>query len=116
MTFSPEFRDHVLDLLAPLGAVRSKSMFGGAGLYLDGVMIALIADDILFFKVDDITRADFEAVGSTPFVPFPDKPYAMSYYQAPEDALENSEDLCTWARSAWEAARRQKKKKGPDDE
>ncbi len=112
MTFSPEFCDHILDLLAPLGAVRSKPMFGGAGLYLDGVMIALIAEDTLFFKVDNTNRAEFEALGLPPFVPFPDKPYAMSYYQAPDDALENSEDLCAWARNAWEAARRQKKKKG----
>lgn len=111
MPVSREFRDHVLDLLAGAGAVRAKAMFGGAGLYLDDTMFALIADDVLYLKVDDGNRAAFEDAGSEPFVPFPDKPYPMSYWEVPSDVMEDPETLCAWARDAWEAARRSGRKK-----
>ncbi len=64
MAAKPEFRDHVLDLLAPLGPVTARRMFGGFGITLDGVMFALIADDVLYLKVDDRTRPDYEAAGA----------------------------------------------------
>lgn len=111
MPVSAEFRGHVLDLLEPLGGVSAKSMFGGAGLYRDGTMFALIADDVLFFKVDEGNRAEYEDAGSSPFVPFADKPYAMSYWEAPPDLMEDPEALCAWAARAWEAARRSGKGK-----
>ena len=84
MASSAEFRDHVLDLLAPLGPVTARRMFGGFGIYLDGVMFALIADDILYLKVDDRTRPDYEAAGSAPFRPRPrGKPFTMADTKGP---------------------------------
>ena len=111
MSVSPEFRTHVLDLLSGLGPVTAKSMFGGAGLYLDGAMFALIASDVLYFKVDDGNRSDYEKAGSEAFVPFEDKPYAMSYWEVPPDLMEDPHALCAWAREAWAAARRSGTKK-----
>lgn len=111
MSISPEFRDHVLDLLAPLGAVRARAMFGGAGLYLGDTMFALIADDVLYFKTDAGTAGDYEALGMGPFKPFDDKPMIMPYHEVPPDVMEDSETLCAWARRAWEAARRVTKTK-----
>jgi DNA transformation protein len=99
------FVAYVLEQLAGLGRVRSRRMFGGAGLYCDGLFFALIDDDTLYLKVDDSTREEFLALGLRPFQPFRDKPeYSMSYYQAPADALDDAEALVGWARKAVRAA------------
>ena len=109
MASKPEFRDHVLDLLAPLGPVTARRMFGGFGIYLDGVMFALIADDVLYLKVDDRTRADYEAAGSVPFRPRQKgKTFTMPYWEAPLAALEDGDELSVWANGALDAARRAK--------
>ena len=55
-----EFQSFLEDLFAPVGGVRFRRMFGGLGIYRDGVMFALVADDVLHFKVDDSTRRAFE--------------------------------------------------------
>ncbi len=106
MAVSPDFRDYVLDLLEPLGTVRARAMFGGAGLYLDDTFFAILANDVLYLKVDERNRGAFEAAGAAPFKPFADKPQTMSYYEAPAEVMEDSEELCAWARRAWETARR----------
>ena len=107
MGMSAEFRDHLLDLLAPLGPVRAKRMFGGGGLYLDGTMFAIVADDVLYLKADDGNRGDFEARGLPPFrYSRGGREFALSYHEAPPDLLDDADDLAAWARKAWEAARR----------
>ena len=83
-----DFVDHVCDLLAPLGEVHSRAMFGGHGIYIDRVFCAIVAYDTLYFKVDDGNRADFEALGYGPFKPFEDKGMVMSYYEVPADVIE----------------------------
>ncbi len=112
MSISAEFRDHVLDLLADLGAVRARAMFGGAGLYLDDTMFALIARDVLYFKVDEGNQQPYKDAGSQPFVPFADKAYAMSYWQVPPEVMEDPGTLCCWAGKARDAARRSGRGKG----
>ena len=62
-----EFAITLVELLAALGAVTAKRMFGGFGLYLDGLMFALIADDVLYVKADAANRAAFEARAMPPF-------------------------------------------------
>ncbi|HSM23090.1 MAG TPA: TfoX/Sxy family protein, partial [Rubrivivax sp.] len=83
MAGSKEFVVHILDRLQPLGAVTARAMFGGHGIYCDGVMFALIAEDVLYFKVDDQNRPRFEALGAGPFRPYADRPVTMSYYEVP---------------------------------
>ena len=70
---SDGFRSFVLDQLEPLGSVLPKSMFGGVGLYCDGVFFGLIALDVLYLKVDDTNRPDYEAAGAQPFRPYPER-------------------------------------------
>ena len=111
MAIGAEFRDHVVEMLGPLGAISARAMFGGAGLYLDGTIFGLIAGDILYLKVDDTNRADYENAGSVPFTPFADKPYAMSYWEVPDAAMDAPEVLCAWARKSWECGRRAAKAK-----
>ncbi len=83
-------------------------MFGGLGIYSDQIFFALIADDIVYLKVDESTRADFEARGMGPFRPFGDDGGSMRYYQLPDDVLEDSEALRPWAEKAVTVARQAK--------
>lgn len=106
MAVSPAFHGYVLEMLEPMGGVMARAMFGGAGLYRDGTIFGLIVDEILYFKVDDANRADYEAAGTGPFVPFADGRMTMPYWEVPADVMEDSERLCDWARKAWEAGRR----------
>jgi len=110
MAISPEFRDFILEQLEPLGPVSARAMFGGAGLYLDGILFALIARDVLYLRTDEVNRGDFERVGSGPFTPSAAKPYTLPYHEAPAEALDDADDLCRWARGAWEAAKRARTK------
>ena len=102
MPVSRKYLDYALDLLKVLGPVNAKRMFGDAGIYHNGVFFGLVADDTLYFKVDDGNRADYEAAGSGPFRPFGS--YAMSYYEVPADVLEDNDRLQEWAMKAISAA------------
>lgn len=110
MAVSPEYRAWVLELLGRVGTVTGRSMFGGFGLYLDGLFFALVDDDTLYFKVDDATRPEFEAAGMQPFRPYGDE-RAMQYYELPPDVLEDPEQMRIWVERAVGVARRAKKKK-----
>src|SRR5262245_7310791 len=101
MPVSDDYRDFVLEQLAPAGRVTSRAMFGGVGLYLDGLFFALIDDDTLFFKTDEATRKRYEGAGSKPFCPYPDRPdQSMGYWAVPAEVLEDPDELVTWAREA----------------
>src|SRR5262245_58088647 len=101
MAVSDDYRDYVLEQLAPAGRVSPRAMFGGVGLYLDGLFFALIDDDTRYFKTDDSNRARYEQAGSKPFCPFPDRPdQAMAYWQVPAEVLEDPDQLAAWAREA----------------
>ena len=88
MVVSDEYLTYVLERLEGVGPVKAKRMFGGVGIYCQRAMFALVADDVLYLKVDNSNRADFEDAGAEPFQPFPDKSSVMSYYEVPADVLE----------------------------
>lgn len=101
MSVSDDYRDFVLEQLAPAGRVTSRSMFGGIGLYLDDLFFALIADDSLYFKTGDSNRPRFQSAGSRPFCPYPDRPdLQMGYWEVPAEVLEDADELANWAREA----------------
>ncbi|MHC4582286.1 MAG: TfoX/Sxy family protein [Planctomycetota bacterium] len=106
MPVSNEYITYVIDQLECLGPVQSRRMFGGAGLYFEGLFFAIVADDVLYFKVGDSNRADYEAAGMGPFQPFPDKNSVMQYYEVPIDVLENRDTLRDWAAKAVRVAER----------
>ena len=110
MSVSPEYRDYVLEQLARVAPVTSRSMFGGVGIYTDGLFFALMDDDNLYLKVDDGNRSDFEAIGSGPFRPFGDE-RTMQYYELPADVLEDVDALRGWVEGAIGVARRARVKK-----
>lgn len=106
MVVSDEYLTYVVDQLECLGPVQSRRMFGGAGLYFEGLFFAVIADDVLYFKVDDSNQADYKAEGMEAFRPFPEKSTVMGYYQVPIDVLENKATLKEWAEKALRVAKR----------
>jgi DNA transformation protein len=102
-----EFVSHCLELLGSVGQARARRMFGGHGLYVDDVFIALIAAQRLYLKVDAQTRAQFEAAGCTPFVyGGAGQAVTLGYFSAPEDAIESPALMQPWARLALAAALR----------
>jgi DNA transformation protein and related proteins len=111
MALSEDCLEYVRDQLGTAGPVQARRMFGGAGLYLKGVIFGLVAEDTLYLKVDDGNRPDFEARGMGPFAPFGDERYAMSYYEVPVEVLEDPDELALWAGRAVEASLRSKAKK-----
>ncbi len=100
--------EHLLDVLRPLGGMTARRMFGGAGLFRDGAMFALIADEALYLKADEITIPAFQAEGCGPFV-YGTKNGARtigSYWRAPEFLLDDDEAMREWCRRAAELAAR----------
>lgn len=87
-------------------------MFGGWGIYKDGVIFAIIADGELYFKVDDSNRADFEKLHSHPFVysQQKNKQITMSYWLLPEKVMEDDKELAQWVGRSVDASRRSRKK------
>ena len=112
MARTSEYLNEVLGRLAPLD-VRGRSMFGGFGVYIDDVMIGLIADDVIYFKTDDSNRNDYEALGSEPFMYTGKRgqPIAMSYHQVPDDVFEEPDEFIAWAEKALVVAKRNKRSK-----
>ena len=107
MSVSPSFRTYVLEQLGRSGLqVRGRSMFGGVGIYAADLFFALVADDTLYLKVDDATRPDFETRGLGPFRPYGEGSEGMGYYRAPDDLLEDPDELRVWTEKAIGVARR----------
>ncbi|MGD9501956.1 MAG: TfoX/Sxy family protein [Methyloceanibacter sp.] len=118
MAVTGGFKDLVRDLLADFGPVTIRNMFGGAGIYADGVMFAILDDDVLYLKADETSARAFTEEGMEPFTYVMEGkgPVAMSYYEVPPRLLESPEELASWAREAHRIAcakkTRSKKRKG----
>jgi DNA transformation protein len=99
------FLEWLAELLEPLGRVTLRRMFGGHGVYVDGVFMAIVADGRPYFKADAETEADFVAAGCTPFLfESRGKSVPSSYWSVPESALDSADDMRPWARRAIAAA------------
>jgi DNA transformation protein and related proteins len=105
--FPDDYLYYVLEQLDEVGEVNVRRMFGGYGLYLDGAFFAIISrENVLYFKVDASTRADYEALGMSQFTP-------LHYYEVPVEVLEDRVQLAIWARKAYDVALRQAAVKTP---
>jgi DNA transformation protein len=108
MNTSPEYHRYIIDKLILLGDVTSRAMFGGYGIFHAGLMFALISDDVLYFKVNESNRNMYEEAGSSQF------PHGISYWEVPDDVLEDVDRLYEWANIsitiAEEASRKKKKR------
>ena len=110
MAVTDSYRVFVLEQLGRVTPVTGKSMFGGVGIYARGLFFALIAEDRLYFKVDDATRPEFERLGMEPFRPFGDDS-ALGYYEVPADMVEDVAQLAPWMEKAIDVAAKAKRAK-----
>jgi DNA transformation protein and related proteins len=100
MANSRDFLDHLSETV--------RAMFGGHGVYVDGLFVALVDDDVLYLRADDGNRAEFSALDLSPFeyTTKDGSRHGMSYHRAPDDALESAHAMAPWVRSALGAALR----------
>lgn len=97
---TPGFVDFVVEQLEACGAISTRRMFGGVGIYSADIFFALIDNDVLFLKVDDSNRADLTRAGGGPFRPYGDDRESMQYCSVPVSVLEDAEALTAWGRKS----------------
>ena len=102
-----DFIPFVQELLEGWAPVSARRMFGGHGLYHEGLMFAIVMDQRLYLKADEVNRPEFEALGLGPFTyAMKGKEVALSYWAAPDEIFDEPSEAVLWARSAWDAALR----------
>lgn len=107
-----EFVDNLEEVFALFGPIESKRMFGGYGIFHDGLMFGLIADEQLYLKADKASAADYIELNLPPFMYDKNgKQIKMSYYLAPEEIFDDPEMAKQWAEHAFDAALRSRKTK-----
>ena len=101
------FTDHLHEVFGAFGPIETRRMFGGHGVWHQGLMIGLVFGNTLYLKVDELTRGQFAAQGLGPFeYTRQGKTVALSYHRAPEEMLESPAEAIAWARLAYAAALR----------
>lgn len=104
-----EFVEYLKEVFVQFGPIQSRKMFGGYGVYHNGVMFGLVADDMLYLKVDDTIKPLFEAKGLPAFeYDKGDKVVTMSYSLAPDEILDDPEEAALWAERSYRVAFRSK--------
>ncbi|HUS97732.1 MAG TPA: TfoX/Sxy family protein [Hyphomicrobiaceae bacterium] len=108
MAVNESYLEFVREQLAGVGPIAIKRMFGGAGVFSDGLMFGLIADETLYFKADAESEQRFADEGMGPFTyqPKSGKAIQMSYWRVPERLYDEPDEMTTWAHDATGAARR----------
>lgn len=108
-----EFVEYLHEVFAAFGPIDARRMFGGYGIFRDGVMFALVADDVLYLKADDSSARLFESRNLGRFqYNKGGMAVSMSYYEAPEEIFDSPEDAALWGRRALDAALRAKSRSG----
>jgi DNA transformation protein len=115
MVASPDFADFLRDQLAPLGRITMRRMFGKTGVFCDGVMLGMVTDNTLYFRVDDQNRATFAEAQEAPPLNYRKRGSTidLSFWRAPERLMDEPDELVDWARAALAAARRVAAKRKP---
>ena len=115
MANSRDFIAHVLEMMRQGGHATARAMFGGHGVYLDGLIVGIVDDDVLYLKTDDATRAAFVERELPPFRyrGHDGELHATGYLRAPDEALESPAAMREWLRAALAASLRAKAAKAP---
>jgi DNA transformation protein len=108
MVASDSFADVLREQLAPLGHVTLRRMFGKTGVFCDGLMLAMVRDDALYFRVDDDNRAAFSEAEAYPPLNYAKKggTIDLAFWRTPERLFDEPDEFLAWARQALAAARR----------
>jgi DNA transformation protein len=115
MGSSKDYAQYVTeDLMSEIDGVSARAMFGGFGMYKDGVIFGLIVENQLYFKVDETTVEKYKKLGSKPFeYEMRGKVSAMPYWLVPEPILDDAEELRAWVEEAEEISLKAKLIKKP---
>jgi DNA transformation protein and related proteins len=108
MVASDSCADVLREQLAPLGHVTLRRMFGKTGVFCDGLMLAMVRDDALYFRVDDDNRALFKEAEAFPPLNYQKGGGSidLAFWRAPERLFDEPDEFLAWARAALGAARR----------
>ena len=108
MVASETFADFLREQFAPLGGVSLRRMFGKTGVFCDGVMLAMVSENTLYFRVDDQNRATFKEAEAFPPLNYAKKGQTidLAFWRAPERLFDEPDELMAWARAALAAAHR----------
>ena len=108
MVASAAFAEFLREQMAPLGHITMRRMFGKTGVFCEGVMFGMVADDTLYFRVDDQNRATFKEAESSPPLNYEKqgRTIDLSFWRAPERLIDEPDELLIWARAALAAAHR----------
>jgi DNA transformation protein and related proteins len=108
MIASNSFAEFQREQLAPLGRVTLRRMFGATGIFCDGLMFAVVSEDMLDFRIDDHNRRAFEEAAAFPPLNYEKKGRTinLSFWRAPERLFDETNELGMWSRRALAAARR----------
>ena len=108
MVASNAFAEFLIEQLAPLGHVTLRRMFGKSGVFCEGLMLGMVRDDTLYFRVDEGNRATFEEARASPPLNYAKKGATidLAFWRAPERLFDEPDELVVWARAAMGAARR----------
>jgi len=107
-------RDQLRAMGSPWGAVVARRMFGGQGLFRDGIMFGLLHDDTLYFRTDERNTPDYEAEGMTPFsYSRAGRVVALGYHEVPGGVVDEADRLAAWAEKAYAAALRRASVRAP---
>ena len=101
------------DQLSRLGHVTLRRMFGKTGVFCDGVMLGMVSDNVLYFRVDDANRSAFAEAKAFPPLNYQKQgdTIDLSFWRAPERLFDEPEELMSWAQAALAAAQRVAKKR-----
>jgi DNA transformation protein and related proteins len=108
MVASTGYCEFLQEQFSPLGRVTMRRMFGKTGVFCDGVMFAMVADDTLYVRVDDLNREAFKEASSDPPLNYAKKGRSidLAFWRVPERLFDEPDELAEWARAALAAARR----------
>ena len=108
MVASDDFAEFLREQLAPLGRVTMRRMFGKTGVFCDGLMLGMVRDNTLYFRVDDGNRAVFKEAESFPPLNYEKRggTIDLAFWRAPERLFDEPDELVAWAQAALAAARR----------
>ena len=115
MVASDGFAEFLREQLAPLGRLDMRRMFGKTGVFCNGLMFGMVADDTLYVRVDDQSRTVFKEAEPAPPLNYEKQGRSidLAFWRVPEHLLDEPDELVTWARAALAAARRVAAKREP---
>ena len=108
MVASARFAGFLREQLGPLGPVTVRRTFGKSGIFFEGVMLGMVADDALYLRVNDGNREMFAEAASSRSLNYEKggRSIDLALWRAPDRLMDDPDELVMWSRLALAAAHR----------